>query len=256
MMVLVSSFTAAVIIFIISVLIKTNPFKIKKQQLLFSAMAGFLNPFIYYLILLNAYDILPAQSAQALNYTWGITLSIMSFFFLGHKPIKKDYIAIVICYLGVFTIASKGKFDFIEQSNIKGVGFALLSTIIWALYWILNTKDNLQPSIRLFWNFIFGFIYSGFYILITKTFTFSTKGFAGAIYIGIFEMGISFFLWLLAMKTTSNASRISNLIYLSPIFSLFIINYFLEEKIMLSTIIGLFCILCGIFIQNYKRNKN
>ena len=36
---------------------------------------GLLNPFLYYLILFEAYARLPAQIAQPLNYTWAITLA-------------------------------------------------------------------------------------------------------------------------------------------------------------------------------------
>ena len=45
-----------------------------------SLLFGLLSPFLYYLVLLKAYDLLPAQQAQPLNYTWAITLSLVSSF--------------------------------------------------------------------------------------------------------------------------------------------------------------------------------
>src|SRR5690606_31812383 len=39
---------------------------------------GLLNPFLYYLVLFEAYDRLPAQIAQPLNYTWAITLAVLA----------------------------------------------------------------------------------------------------------------------------------------------------------------------------------
>jgi drug/metabolite transporter (DMT)-like permease len=253
LMVFYSSFFSVFVIGTISVLKNTSVFQIKPKELFFSAFAGFFNPFLYYLILLEAYDKLPAQSAQAINYTWGITLAIMSFIFLGHKPLKRDYAAIFVCYSGVLVIGSKGDFSFIEKTELAGVVLALASTVIWASYWIINTKDAMIAQIRLFWNFFFGFIYTGIYILVFETFYFSFKGILGSLYIGVFEMGISFFLWLTAMKLTSNASRISNFIYFSPVISLFFINFFVGERILDSTIIGLFLIIAGLMIQNIKR---
>lgn len=44
----------------------------------FPLVLGFFNPFAYYLFLFQAYDLLPAQEAQPLNYTWAITLSLLS----------------------------------------------------------------------------------------------------------------------------------------------------------------------------------
>ena len=46
---------------------------------------GLLNPFLYYLILFKAYDLLPAQEAQPLNYTWAITLTLLSIPLLNRK---------------------------------------------------------------------------------------------------------------------------------------------------------------------------
>ena len=43
-----------------------------------SALLGLLNPFAYYLVLFKAYDLLPAQEAQPLNYTWPIMLVLLS----------------------------------------------------------------------------------------------------------------------------------------------------------------------------------
>ena len=47
-----------------------------------SAIMGFFNPFLYYLVLFKAYDLLEAQIAGTLNYTWPIVLVIMSIFLL------------------------------------------------------------------------------------------------------------------------------------------------------------------------------
>ena len=35
-----------------------------------SLLPGLLNPCLYYLVLFKAYELLPAQQAQALNYSW------------------------------------------------------------------------------------------------------------------------------------------------------------------------------------------
>ncbi len=45
-----------------------------RRQLVMCAGLGLLNPFFYYLVLFKAYDLLPAQVAQPLNYTWALTL--------------------------------------------------------------------------------------------------------------------------------------------------------------------------------------
>ncbi len=223
--------------------------KLTKKDLFYSAILGILNPFLYYIVLFSAYDLLRAQEAQAINYTWAITLSILAYFLLGQKLTYADIIGLIFSYFGVYIIATKGEiFNFNIHSSIEGIILALFSTVIWALYWILNTKDQLDTSVRLFLNFIWGFIAS-FILFLFKGTPFTLYGILGSIYIGLFEMGITFLLWSRALKYAVSAAKISILIYLSPFLSLVFIHFIVGETIYLSTIIALFLIIMGIGIQ-------
>ncbi|UTV98686.1 DMT family transporter [Marinomonas rhizomae] len=228
-----------------------------KQSWKSSLFFGAINPFLYYLILLQAYNTLPAQEAQAINYTWAIMLSFMAVPILKQRLKSADYIAAAACYFGVLYISTRGQIASLEFSNITGVAFALLSTIIWALYWLLNTKDKRPSLIGLTLNFAFALpliiVFAG---LTGELSHWDSEGLWGAIYIGLFEMGLSFVLWNKALKLTNNASQVANLIFLSPLLSIIWLSQFAGEPILRSTIIGLACILIGLFIQNAsKRNR-
>lgn len=71
-------------------------------------LLGLINPLAYYLILFKAYSLLPASQAQAINYSWAITLTLMAALFLGQRIRKQDWIACAMSYLGVVVIATKG----------------------------------------------------------------------------------------------------------------------------------------------------
>ncbi|MCL6420628.1 DMT family transporter [Aestuariirhabdus haliotis] len=214
-------------------------------------LLGFLNPFAYYLILFQAYDLLPAQQAQPLNYTWGITLALLSIPLLGQRISRWEIFACLISYLGVVIIATKGDLAGLHFENPLGVSLALISTIIWALYWILNTKSPHDPTIGLLLCFCFSLPFITITVL-----TFSSlivadwRGLAGAFYVGAFEMGFAFVLWIGAMKTATNTAKISNLIFLSPFLSLYFIATFVGEQIHNATYIGLGFILAGVFLQS------
>ncbi|MFW6244236.1 MAG: DMT family transporter, partial [Desulfovibrionales bacterium] len=135
-------------------------FRLGKRDLLLSALFGLLNPFAYYLVLFKAYDLLPAQEAQPLNYTWAITLSLLSVPLLGQRLRVLDLLALAVSYAGVLVIATRGNVLSFELSNPLGVMLALGSTLIWALYWILNTRDPVDPVLRLCTNFAFGSLYT------------------------------------------------------------------------------------------------
>ena len=75
-----SSLAATTILFL--VLCSQHKFKqlsaATPAQLGRSVMLGFLNPFLYYLVLFKAYSLLPAQVAQPLNYIWPIVLVLLA----------------------------------------------------------------------------------------------------------------------------------------------------------------------------------
>jgi len=215
-----------------------------------SIFFGLLSPFGYYLVLLKAYDLLPAQHAQPLNYTWAITLSLLSVPLLGHRLKALEIVAILISYFGVLVISTQGDVLSLKFENPLGVSLALASTIIWALYWIANTRDDRDPVAGLFLNFLCSLPFIGAYLLVTEGFRkIDMAGILGAAYIGTFEMGIAFICWLMAMKLTRSTAKIANLIFLAPFLSLFLIHFLVGETVMASSVVGLLFIIAGLIIQ-------
>ncbi|MFO7838287.1 MAG: DMT family transporter [Desulfosalsimonadaceae bacterium] len=172
-----------------------------RTVLLRAAGLGFLNPFLYYTVLFAAYDLLPAQEAQPLNYTWAITLSLLSVPLLGQPLRLREVFAIFVSYSGVVVIATRGNLAALSFTNVPGVLLALGSTVIWALYWTYNTRDPNDPTLGLFLNFVFGFPFIlAACLAFSEPLPGSFPGMAGALYVGVFEMGITFVFWLQALK--------------------------------------------------------
>ncbi|TEW53610.1 DMT family transporter [Psychromonas sp. RZ22] len=216
----------------------------------FYLLMGGINPFLYYSLLFQAYDLLPAQQAQSLNYTWAITLSLLAVPVLGHKLRRNDVIAIVLGYLGALVIATKGDLFAINFDSPLGVTLALLSTILWACYWIFNSKNNAEPIIALLLCFLCSMPMIFLAVLIFDDIKLiAWQGWVGATYIGLFEMGLAFVAWLTALKYAESTSKISNLIFISPFVSLLLLNQIIGETIYPATIIGLILIITGLLIQ-------
>jgi len=255
-LVLYASMTSLIILFLIlAIQNKLNQvFSYIKENSILILVLGAINPFLYYLVLFKAYDLLPAQEAQAINYTWALMLAYLSVPFLRQKLRFVDIVAGIICYFGVLIISTKGEPFSLNFSNIDGVLLALLSTILWALYWIFNTKSKADPVVSLFCNFLFASPLIIVYYLLTQPIVFpETTGLLGAIYVGLFEMGITFLFWLKAMQNAENTSKIANLIFISPFVSLIFIYFILGEKIYMSTLFGLGFIIVGLVFQTSKR---
>ena len=223
---------------------------LSRKDYLCSALLGFLNPFLYYTVLLNAYSILPAQQAQPLNFVWPITLVLLSIPLLKQKIKSKDILAIIISFVGVFVISTKGDILGFRFTNPTGVLLATGSSVIWAVFWIYNVKDERDEVVRLFLNFAFGstFIFLSLLIFARVRMP-AVSGILAAAYVGLFEMGITFLLWLKALKLSETTAHVTNLIYLVPFFSLVVISFAVGEKILFSTIIGVILIVGGIILQ-------
>jgi len=129
--------------------------KTSLHDLLMSAVMGMLNPYLYYLVLLNAYKLLPAQEAGTLNYIWPLVLVLLSIPLLGQKISLWSIMAIVISFLGILLISTHGNLLLFHFTSTTGVSLALSSALFWALYWIINLKDKRQATARLFPEFLF-----------------------------------------------------------------------------------------------------
>lgn len=220
-----------------------------------AAWAGLLNPVAYYLVLFGAYDRLPGQEAMALNYTWALAMAFLAVPILGQRLTRLDVLAGLIAYAGVWVIATRGAVFNVAFADPLGVAMALASTLIWALYWLLNARDHRPPLVAQWQNFSVGV--PVLTLLLIAGPGFQWNGWAGlgaGVYVGLFEMGIAFVLWQLAVHKVSRTAKVSNLIFLSPPVSLLLLFLVVGEPILPSTLVGLLLILGGLGLQQCQKS--
>jgi drug/metabolite transporter (DMT)-like permease len=214
-------------------------------------LLGLLNPTCYYWILLQAYDLLPAHDAMAINYTWGLTLPLIASLFSRTLPSKGEAGLALLSYVGILIIVTDANLSVLQFDAPKGVALALFSTVLWGLSWVINSRTvdehSIDPELTLFLNFTAAV---PMLWLVTNAngglTNIGLEGILGGLYIGLCEMGLAFVLWMNALRLTSNPIRISSLIFLAPPLSLVLIGTVLGEVIAGSTLLGLGVILCGL----------
>ena len=227
-----------------------------RRQWVNSLLMGAFNPLFYYLVLFKAYSLLPAQVAQPVNMIWPITLALLSVPLLKQKISWHNFVALFISLTGVFFIASQGGGEGFKNTSTLGLTLAVGSSVFWSLYWIFNVLDRRDEIIKLFLNFLFGFIY-----LVPVTAIFSSfeihpgNSLTAIIYVGLFEVGITYILWLKAMNYSTNNAKIGNLVYFAPFLSLVFIRFILKEQLFATTFIGLIFIVAGVLVQQLGRKK-
>ena len=230
--------------------------RFSRADLLRCALLGLLNPCLYYIILFQGYDALPAQEAMVINFSWPVMMVILSIPILKQSIDIKSFLSIILCYIGVIAIATGGDLFSLSFNSPKGVFYMLLSTVIWSLFWLFNTKNKNDPLTSLFLIFLFSSPIIFLIMYITDAFVIpSIEGLMGSIYIGFFEMGISIILWQSALKISTTVSRVASLVFITPFMSLVVLYLVLGEKILASTFFGLILICAGLILQKYFTNK-
>ncbi len=217
-----------------------------------TALLGIVNPVAYYLVLFRAYDLLPAQMAQPLNYAWPIFLLVLLAVFNHERIPGRKYIGMLISVSGVVCI-SLGGGGVEGRVSVFGIFLALFSAVFWAAYWMLNNRLNgkVDATVALFLEFFMGSIVLGVSGCFVGFEINSLEGLLSGIYIGLFEMGIPFLTFGMALRMTNNPALINQMCYLSPFLSLFLIALVLGETIAPATYVGLALIVAGLVYNQY-----
>lgn len=255
-MLLIATWTA-LIIFAIMMMAEKKWTELRKMPLRLTAETaalGLLNPVFYYLVLFRAYDMLPAQMAQPLNYAWPIVLLVLLAVFNHEKIPARKYVGMFVSVAGVVCI-SLGGGGVSGSVSVGGILMALFSALLWATYWLFNNrlKDKVDTTVALFLGFLSGAIVlavAGIFVGIEID---SFEGLLSGVYIGCFEMGIPFLTFGMALRLTKNPALINQMCYLSPFLSLFFIAIVLGETIVPATYLGLVLIVAGLLYNQYSK---
>jgi drug/metabolite transporter (DMT)-like permease len=219
-------------------------------------MLGLLNPWAYYLVLFAAYERLPAHIAQPLNYTWAITMALLAVPLLRQKLTARSASGILTSYAGVLALlgfSASAEAAGTAELDPLGISLALFSTLLWALYWLLNTKSQCSPASMMFVSFSVGLVLvfatciygPGLPVLDGQTLFYG-------VWVGLVEMGVTFLLWQHALRRTANTAKIGQLSVLAPFISLVPIYLVLGEQITIGAIGSLIVIVAGIMISQHS----
>ena len=205
--------------------------------------------YLYYTVLFVAYDYLPAQIAQPINNTWALMLALLASWFLKQTLSARELFWMVFAYSGVLVI-SLGANGELGPLHPIGMTCIIASTLLYALYWIVNTKSRIPTLPGLIICFFTSFLLaSGTLIVRGEALFFPLRPLLAGVYVGLFELGIPFLLWGMALRLATSVAHISTLPFLVPFLALFWISIVLHEPIAWTTLAGLFLIISGTFMQ-------
>lgn len=100
--------------------------KYNKNQYGSMIFLGFLGNYMYYVFLYGALSRTTASEGFILSYTWPILVLILSFIILKDKNTLQKLVGILISFLGIIIITTKGNISAFNLTNLQGDILALI----------------------------------------------------------------------------------------------------------------------------------
>ncbi|MFL2997517.1 MAG: DMT family transporter [Candidatus Neomarinimicrobiota bacterium] len=191
-----------------------------------------------------------AGNVILIQYAAPFYVAVFSFIFLKEKPTNLDWITIIILLVGLSLFFFEDLLFDQLLGNIFGIisGFGFAGTILF----MRKQKDARPIDSILLGNLITFLISAPFYV---GGITSEPIAWVGILYLGIFQLGLSYCLYSIAIKYISalDASIYPVIEPLSsPLFAFFILG----EKMTNNAIIGGAIILLIVTVRGFIQNKN
>jgi drug/metabolite transporter (DMT)-like permease len=176
---------------------------------------------------------------------------LLSSFFGYEKFHKKTFFAIVLGFVGVYVLISKGELLSLGVGDLKGAIFALVACFLWALYTIMAKPmlDKHSPLKVTTYSMLTGSIllcgFIPFYLDVKEIAVLSSTGWLSLIYSIVFSIVIAFFLWYRGVSKIG-ASRTIIYQYSVPVFGALSAFLILHERLYWSQLIGAIIIFASI----------
>ncbi len=214
--------------------------------------------------LLQAYGLL---YTTAIHTGWlvaimPICIVIAAHFFLGEPVTLKRLAGILLGFIGVFLIISKGVFSFsvFVLPSTFGDFLVLISALTWTAFSI-GGKEFLSrfPSLTAITPIIIigSFITFPFTLLKWEwnhLFQLSLAAWMSLVFLGIFCSGLAYLFWYSALEK-KDSSIVGTYLYLEPLVTLLGAYFLLNEEIQWMTLAGGGMILLGVYFTSRKSSS-
>lgn len=209
------------------------------------------------------------QTSRASTTAWIVATSPVFIAILGWLALKESLrplqiLGILLATAGVLLVVSNGNPASLSlrQFGAPGDILILISAFNWAIFSILS-RHGLQnhPATRMmFWVMLLGWLMTNILFLpsngLGEIATFSSRGWASLIYLGVFTSGLTYIAWYDALKSLP-AAQTGAFLYIEPPVSVIVAAIVLGEAITWAAMLGGAIILLGVWlVTTEKWNKH
>lgn len=243
------------IVLMLAVIFSEKIAEIKKYKLkdwVYLFFLGLLGTYIYYLFLYLGYSQAIGMEVLVVQYTWPILVVVFSIFILGEQLNYRKASAIVLGFLGVIMVLTKGEWQDINVSNMPVIILVGVGASCFAHFSVLSKKNHKEPFGATSVYFLSACIASFFSMLYFSEFALPSHYELIPILLnGIFVNGFSYVFWLVALKSTE-ASYLAPFTFMTPVLSAIYLMLFFNEPIVIAYLLGLACVVMGGWINSFS----
>ncbi|MCT7542207.1 DMT family transporter [Aliarcobacter cryaerophilus] len=248
-----SSIISFLSLFIVSLFQKNlkEIFIYSKKIFLVLFALGFLD-FIYYLLLYFGYKHANGLEVLVIQYMWPIFIVFLSLVILKEDFTKKKLISIILGFLGVSLVITKGDFTSLDFSQIDVLLIVMLGAIAFALFSVLSKVVKVDATNAVMIYFFSAILYSIITVSTYSSFIMpSSKDWISIIINGAFINRISYLFWIKGLQMF-DASKVAPYLFITPILSAFFLILFFDEEILMVYFVGLFFVILSGLVNSLK----
>ncbi len=191
-----------------------------------------------------------------IQYTWPIFVLILSLFILKERLDLRKSVAIILGFIGVLLVLSRGELQNIQLSNISVISLVAAGAFCFALFSVLSKNVRRAPLAVISVYFLSASIASFISMLYFSRFAFpSSSELIPVLLNGILVNGFSYMFWVLALRSTE-ASYLAPFTFITPVLSAIYLIVLFDEPVLPVYAIGLACVIAGGLVNSIKIAKS
>jgi len=228
-----------------------------KKEWTYFALLGFLGITFHQWLQSNGLQTSEAGTTAWIVSTTPVFMALLGWFLLKERLGWQKTLGILLAFIGVLVVVSKGDFSSVRIGRFGAPGdvLILISAVNWAVFSALSRRGlKLHPaSLMMFFVMALGWLFTSLLFLSGKGFMeirdLTFNGWIGVAFLGIFCSGLAYIAWYDALKALTTAQT-GVFLYIEPLVAVVVAFFLLNEAIIPASLFGGAVILFGVWLVN------
>jgi drug/metabolite transporter (DMT)-like permease len=221
------------------------------------ALLGFLGITFHQWLQSNALQTSEAGTTAWIVSTTPVFMAILGRFLLHEELGWMKSLGILLAFVGVLIVVSKGDFGSISVGRFGAPGdvLILVSAVNWAVFSALSRRglQTHPASQMMFYIMLLGWLFTSILFVTTNGIAeipaLTVDGWMAITFLGVFCSGLAYIAWYDALKSLGTAQT-GVFLYIEPLVAVVVAFFVLAEPITLASLLGGAVILFGVWLVN------